>query len=107
MAEYQPVLRTPELGPGEIREVQAHGETLLLANAGQTYYALSAYCLHDGTNLAREGRLEDDLLVCPHDGWAYDLATGARVRPTPGPGLRRYAIKVEENEIKVGPALPA
>jgi len=103
MADYVPVLRTAELGPGEMREVAAHGEMLVLVNVGQTYYALSARCRNDGVNLAREGRLQGDLLVCPHDGWSYELATGRRVDPSPGPGLERYAIRVEENEIRIGP----
>ncbi len=106
MAEFVPVLRTPELGPGEMREVEAHGERLALVNVGQTYYAVSAYCPKDGLNLAREGRLKGDLLICPNDDWAYDVRTGERVDPPGGVGLRRYAIRVEENEIKIGPALP-
>ncbi len=105
MAEYVPVFRTPELGPGDMREVQAHGETLVLVNVGQTYYALSAHCPNDGLNLAREGRLQGDLLICPNDGWAYDVRTGQRVRPSSGPSLQRYAIRVAENEILIGPPL--
>ncbi|HEY8485210.1 MAG TPA: Rieske 2Fe-2S domain-containing protein [Longimicrobiales bacterium] len=105
MADYQPVLRTPELGPGEMREVHARETTLLLANVGQTYYALDARCPEHGTNLAREGRLEGYLLVCPIDGAAYDLRTGAQAGSPDGPRLRRYAIRVEENQIKVGPPL--
>ncbi len=106
MAEYEPVFRTPELGPGNMREVHAHGEDLVLLNVGQTYYALSAHCPNDGTNLATEGRLEGDLLVCPNDEWTFDVRTGQRVRPPGGPALRRYTIRVEENEIQVGPPLP-
>ncbi|HEX7117556.1 MAG TPA: Rieske 2Fe-2S domain-containing protein [Longimicrobiales bacterium] len=105
MAEYVAVLRTPELGPGEMREVEAHGETLVVLNVGQTYYALSAHCPTDGLNLAREGRLKGELLICPGDDRAYDVRTGAPVRPAEGRGLRRYAIRVEENEVRVGPAI--
>lgn len=103
MAAYEPVLRTPELGPGEMREVRAHGETLALVNVGQTYYALAAHCPNDGVNLAREGRLKGELLVCPNDDWAFDVRTGRRVGAPGGAGLRRYALRVEENEIRVGP----
>ncbi|HEX6940441.1 MAG TPA: Rieske 2Fe-2S domain-containing protein [Longimicrobiales bacterium] len=105
MAEYVPVLRTPELGPGEMREVEVHGETLVVVNVGQTYYALSAHCPNDGLNLAREGRLAGELLTCPGDDRVYDVRTGALVRPSGGRGLRRYAIRVEENEVRIGPPL--
>mgnify|MGYP001199820826 FL=1 len=100
--EYQGVLHTPDLGPGQMREVEAHGEILVLLNVGQTYYALSAHCPNDGVNLAREGRLKGDLLICPGDGWAFDVRTGQRVDPPGGPRLTRYPIIVEENLIKVG-----
>ena len=103
--EFEPVLRTPELGPGELREVEAHGQKLVVVNVGQTYYALDAHCPNEGTNLAREGRLRGDLLVCPHDDWAFDVQSGVRVQPDAGSSLRRYAVRIEGNLIKIGPAL--
>lgn len=105
MTTYQTVLRTPQLGPGEMREVDVGGAAVLVANVGQTYYALQAGCPNDGTNLAREGRLKDDTLICPSDDWAYDIRTGERLHPPGGPRLQRYALRVEDNTIKVGPPL--
>lgn len=105
MDEYVPVVRTPELGPGEMREVEAHGETLVVVNVGQTYYALTARCPGDGVNLAREGRLEGDLLICPGDGRTYDVRSGECVRPMGAEGLERYALRVEDNEVRIGPPL--
>ncbi|HUF51464.1 MAG TPA: Rieske 2Fe-2S domain-containing protein [Longimicrobiales bacterium] len=101
MAEFETVLRTPDLGPGSIAEVQAHGRDLAVANVGQTYYALEATCPVDGTNLAREGRLVDDLLVCPHDDARFDVRTGERID---GRGaLQRHEVRVEGNDVRVGP----
>lgn len=102
MDEYVPVVRTPELGPGEMREVVAHGETLVVVNVGQTYYALTARCPGDGVNLAREGRLEGDLLICPGDGRTYDVRSGECVRPAGAEGLVRYSLRVEDNEVRIG-----
>ena len=107
MGEYERVLTTQELGPGSKEEVEAHGESIVLVNVGQTYYALQANCPNDGTNLAQEGRLRGDRLICPYDDWAYDVRTGKRVDPPGQPRLRRYAIQVEGNEVSVGPELPA
>jgi 3-phenylpropionate/trans-cinnamate dioxygenase ferredoxin component len=105
MTDYQTVLRTPELGPGSLVEVEAHGHAVALANVGQTYYALDARCPNDGTNLAREGRLEGDLLICPRDAAAFDVRSGDRVNGGNGQTLQSYAIQVAGNEIKVGPPL--
>ena len=102
--EFIPVARTPDLGPGDIREVEAHGRHVGLTNVGQTYYAFSAECPVDGTNLAREGVLRGDLIVCPQDKAAFDIRTGESVAPGQQ-GLQRYPIKVEENEVKIGPPL--
>ena len=44
MSEFETVLRTPELGPGDITQVQVHGHDLAVATVGQTYYALYARC---------------------------------------------------------------
>lgn len=106
MAEYQAVVRTAELGPGQMREVEVRGEALLVVNLGQTYYAVSAHCPYDGTNLAREGRLEGDTVVCPVDGRGFDLRTGESLRPVDARALERYAIHIEDNAVKVGPPLP-
>lgn len=106
MAEYQAVLQTAELGPGQMREVTVGGEVLIVANVGQTYFAVSALCPYDGTNLAREGRLEGDHLVCPTDGRAFDLRTGASTRAGDVRTLVRYSIRVADNAVQVGPALP-
>jgi len=106
MAEYQAVVKTAELGPGQLLEVEVGGETLMVANIGQTYYALSALCPNDGTNLVQEGELDGDEIVCPHDGRRFDLRTGASLESNDPRPLERYAIRVEENEVKVGGRLP-
>lgn len=102
MSEFETVLRTPELGPGDIAAVQVHGSDLAVANVGQTYYAVEARCPVDGTDLARKGRLDGDLLVCPNDQARFDVRTGERVDG--GGALRSHAIRVEGNEVRVGPA---
>lgn len=103
--EFVPVAKTPDLGPGDIKEVEAHGRQVGVANVGQTYYAFDPQCPMDGTNLASEGVLKGDLLVCPQDDAVFDVRTGKCVEPEGQPGLQRYAIRVESNEVKVGPPL--
>lgn len=105
MADFKPVLETRDLGPGQRAAARAHGRDLVIVNVGQTYYALEGRCPKGGTHLGKEGQLMGDLLVCPRDQWAFDVRTGRRVEPKPGPALQRYAIKVEENRILVGPAI--
>jgi nitrite reductase/ring-hydroxylating ferredoxin subunit len=101
MAEFETVLRTPELGPGSIAPVQVHGRDVAVANVGQTYYALDATCPVDGTNLAREGRLDGELLVCPNDHARFDVRTGEQIDGDSA--LQPRAVRIEGNEVRVGP----
>lgn len=103
MREFETVIRTAELGPGNVAEVHAHGRSIALANVGQTYYALDAECPVDGTNLARDGRLDGDVLVCPNDDARFDVRTGAQVDDATDHALRPHRIRVEGNEVSVGP----
>jgi nitrite reductase/ring-hydroxylating ferredoxin subunit len=101
MKDFETVLRTPDLGPGAVAAVQAHGRDIALANVGQTYYAVNAHCPVDGTNLGREGRLDGPLLVCPHDSARFDVRTGRRVDAEGELGA--HHIRVEGNQVLVGP----
>jgi nitrite reductase/ring-hydroxylating ferredoxin subunit len=103
MQDYETVLKTPDLGPGSLTEVQAHGRTLALANVGQTYYALEGVCPADGSRLGASGHLEGDNLVCPGDH-AFDVRNGEAADGA-GTALTRYAIRISGNEIQVGPPL--
>lgn len=103
MSEFEAVLQTPELGPGQSREVQAHGDHILVINVAQMYYAVEARCPDSGTALeVQAGAL--DRLVCPDDAAEYDLRSGTRL-DSGGRPLRRFAVRVEGNAIKVGPPL--
>ncbi|HET9439375.1 MAG TPA: nitrite reductase (NAD(P)H) small subunit [Longimicrobiales bacterium] len=103
--DFVPVVRTPELGPGDVREVNAHGQTVGVTNVGQTYYAFNAACPVDGTNLARNGVLRGDVIRCPEDDAEFDVRTGQRLDVNGDAALERYAIRVEDNQVKVGPPL--
>jgi 3-phenylpropionate/trans-cinnamate dioxygenase ferredoxin component len=101
MEDFEAVMRTPDLGPGAVTEVEVQGRTVALGNVGQQYFALDAQCPEDGTNLAVHGLLEGDFLVCPRDHAAFDVRTGHR--RDHDSALRRYAVRIEGNEIMVGP----
>ncbi|MGH7468036.1 MAG: Rieske (2Fe-2S) protein [Longimicrobiales bacterium] len=104
-AEYKSVVHTRDLGPGQLTEVQAHGQAVGLTNVAQTYYAFGATCPLDGTNLARVGLLEGEHLTCPADDATFDVRTGECLDPEGAPGLLLYSVRVEDNSVKIGPPL--
>lgn len=103
MSEFESVLGTRDLGPGQSREVEVHGDAVLLINIGQMYHAVEARCPESGSALELRARRQADRLVCPADAAEYDLASGERLDGSGRP-LRRYPVRVEGNVIKVGPA---
>jgi 3-phenylpropionate/trans-cinnamate dioxygenase ferredoxin component len=106
MSDFESVLRTQDLGPGALAEVAVRGTAVAIANVGQQYFAVDARCPQDGTNLAREGRIEGDCIVCPGDHAGFDLRTGDIVDGGAA-SLTRYELRVEDNAILVGPPIAA
>lgn len=65
---------------GQIVERQLFGERLVFFRTSSgRLVAMDAYCPHQGANLAVGGKIEDDCLVCPFHGWAWD-ANGRNAR---------------------------
>lgn len=64
-----------------------------------TFRAMEMACRHQGADLSMGAR-QGDAVTCPRHGWRYDLRTGACLEGRTA-GLRRYAVKVEGNDIYV------
>ena len=107
MAEWERVAAVAEVGPGELREIEAHGARLVLANVDGTYYAFGAWCPHIGTSLAL-GYLDEHVVTCFAHLWRFDVRDGSIVYPrlqgiAQGYNLPSYPVRVEERDILVGP----
>jgi 3-phenylpropionate/trans-cinnamate dioxygenase ferredoxin subunit len=114
MSELIEIAKTDELHDGEMKEITEVGHGILLARAGDTYYAADARCPHMGGHLAR-GKLEGTIVTCPLHGSQFDLSTGQVIRwlRKSGPletiskaikhekSLNTYTVKVEGNAIKI------
>jgi 3-phenylpropionate/trans-cinnamate dioxygenase ferredoxin subunit len=114
MSELIEIAKTDELRDGEMKEFSEVGHGILLARAGDTYYATDARCPHMGGHLAK-GTLEGTIVTCPLHGSQFDLSTGQVIRwlKKSGPletiskvikheqSLNTYTVKVEGNVIKI------
>ena len=94
--------RVGELAPGAKKSLLIAEEQILLMNVGGSYYAIAAICTHAFALLAK-GQLYGDEIVCPLHGSAFNIRTGAVLSPPAREGLTRYAVRVEGNDILVGP----
>ncbi len=88
------------LPAGKMKQVDAEGHDLLIANLDGTYYAIGNVCTHMGCHLS-QGRIDGQNVICPCHGSTFDLKTGNLVK---GPARKpepSYPVKVEAEEIIV------
>ena len=91
--------KAAEIPPGTIREFQADGKAIALANVGGKFYAINNTCLHRGGPIG-QGPLEGSVVTCPWHGWQYDVTTG-KVNQNPAVGVDCYALEVRGEDIFV------
>ncbi len=104
MGPFFPVARLDDLGDGEMMQVSVGGELVGVYRVGDDVYALSDICSHQEAYLS-EGEFEPEELEveCPLHGSRFNVATGeVRILPATKP-VASYAVKVEGDEILVGP----
>jgi nitrite reductase (NADH) small subunit len=76
MPDFVRICSQSELpGTGEVREFTAGGRAFCVANLNGTISVLDGVCPHEGGPLG-EGSIEEDRVVCPWHGYAFDLRTG-------------------------------
>jgi nitrite reductase (NADH) small subunit len=92
-------VKTAEVPPGTIRELQIDGKTVALANVEGKFYAIENTCLHRGGPLG-QGVLQGKTLTCPWHGWAYDVTSGKTVM-NPAVGVSCYKVEVRGEDIFV------
>jgi 3-phenylpropionate/trans-cinnamate dioxygenase ferredoxin subunit len=114
MSDFVDVAKTGDLEDGAMKKVRIGDRDLLLARAGDRYYAAENRCPHMGGDLSK-GTLEGTIVTCPSHHSRFDLADGRVVRWTDWSGLKlalakavraprplaTYAVEVEGDAIRV------
>lgn len=103
-AEFRAVGRA-DFGPGEFRDFDLDGASVLVANCDGDYYAIEDRCSHDNGPLA-EGRLYWCEIECPRHGGKFDVKTGKATALPAFNAVRRYAVRVVNGQIEVRPEAP-
>ncbi|MQG76088.1 MAG: Rieske 2Fe-2S domain-containing protein [SAR202 cluster bacterium] len=105
MADFEKVLKVGDLQPGEMVKVEVALNGVLLGNVDGKYFAVGNTCTHaELPILDDKGSLDGNEAECPYHGSVFDVTTG---KPTQGPasfGLQLYSVRVEGDDILVGPA---
>ncbi len=99
MPAFVKVATVADIPMGTVREVQANGKIIALANVGGEFYAIDNTCLHRGGPLG-QGFLEGHVVECPWHGWQYDMKTG-ECTFNPDAKVPTYQVKIEGSDILV------
>ena len=91
-----------ELSPGEMKYAEVGGDQVLIANVEGTIYACDNVCTHAFAPLA-EGELHGEEVECPLHGSVFNVTTGEVIDPPADESLKVFQVRIEGNDILVGP----
>jgi nitrite reductase/ring-hydroxylating ferredoxin subunit len=100
MAEFESVLKTSDLGPGEMQAVTVDGTEIVVANVDGRFCAFGGICPHEEAPLA-EGELDGDVLTCPWHFTEFNVLTGEALEGLTDEPIPLYEVRVEGDDIKV------
>ncbi|MBI2909657.1 MAG: non-heme iron oxygenase ferredoxin subunit [Chloroflexi bacterium] len=95
---YVKLCRTDAVPPGELRQFNAGGEEILVANLEGKYSCLAARCTHAGAPLA-EGEMDGNVLVCPWHGSRFGVGDGSVLLGPAQKPLKVYAAEVRDGYV--------
>jgi nitrite reductase (NADH) small subunit len=84
---------------GDLKQAEAKGVVLCLANVDGVLAAMDDHCPHRGGPLS-EGWIEGETVVCPWHSWAFDCRTGKTAPPDSGE-VAVYPVKLEGDAVLV------
>lgn len=98
---FTTIARVGDIPQGEVRIVRFDDQPVAVYHLADGYYAIDDACTHDGGPLA-EGTVVDGVVECPRHGARFDIRMGAVLRLPATSPVATYAVKVENDEIKLG-----
>ncbi|MBI2868025.1 MAG: Rieske 2Fe-2S domain-containing protein [Chloroflexi bacterium] len=75
MADLVKICKAAEVPPGSVQEFEFRGETIMVTNQNDRYYALNTSCPHMGGKLSK-GAIDGLTVTCPRHGSKFMLKTG-------------------------------
>lgn len=101
--DFVKVAAVSELPPGDMKVVDVGDEQILLVNVDGAVHACDDICSHAYASLS-EGDLDGVEVECPLHGAVFNVATGKALTPPAVDALRTFAVRVDGDDILVGPA---
>lgn len=100
--QFLKVATLSELSPGSMKGVVVGREEILLTNVSGHIYACSDVCTHED-GLLSEGDLDGVEVQCPVHGAIFNVTTGEVAAPPAGANIRVFEVRIEGQDVLVGP----
>ncbi len=98
--EWVKVADLDECPSGNLLDIEAGGETIVLANLDGDLYALQNRCSHQDLPLS-DGELDGDQLECLYHGARFDVCTGKAMGLPAIKPVETYPVELRGQEIYV------
>ena len=105
MADFEAVLKVSDLQPGDVVKVEVGLTPVVVGNVNGSYFAVGNTCPHAELPMVEDrADLEGEVVQCEYHGSQFNITTGAVVDGPAVLPVQRFAVKVEGDNILVGPA---
>jgi toluene monooxygenase system ferredoxin subunit len=89
-----PLCKITDIPVNGLKQVEAGGRSICIANAGGRFFACQAACPHEGIALC-EGAFDGEVLTCLEHLWSWSVVEGGEPR-----GLAEQPLEMIEVEQK-------
>lgn len=103
-SEFKKVAKVSDIDEGQIIAVEVERELIVLSKLDGEIYAISETCGHSNGPLA-DGFIKGDQIECPWHGSRFCLTTGKVTQGPATESVARYAVRVDGDDIFLGPAI--
>jgi len=103
MNGFVKVASRSELKAGELKLVEAEDEQIVLAVLGSDVIAFDNVCPHADCDLAYDEIDEKDEIECDCHGSRFNVRSGALLQGPATTDLRIFAVRIEGDDVLVGP----
>ena len=103
--DFVKVVRSDDLLPGQMKYIRLDLEKILVVNLDGVYHAVSNVCTCAYAPLS-SGKLMGDQVHCTPHGSIFNVKTGKVIRSPARRNLTVYQVKVEGDDVLVGPPAP-
>jgi 3-phenylpropionate/trans-cinnamate dioxygenase ferredoxin subunit len=101
--DFVKVAEVGELAPGDMKVVNIGDDQILIVNVDGDFHAIDDLCSHAFASLA-DGDLNGKEVECPLHGSVFNVTTGEVMTSPADESQRVFNLRIEGQDIMVGPA---